>query len=131
MGSLNWLCAHISVLRHAAINRRIQQERRARREAEAAAAVAAWDPGSERPIEMVQLQRMLADLVLELPDELRRPLLMRYFDGLSSAAICARLGVPASTCVSGWVVRSAFFARASKPVPASGGRAGARREMSR
>jgi len=42
-------------------------------------------------------RRILVDAVLSLPDDLREPLVLRYFEELSPSAIAERLGMPAST----------------------------------
>lgn len=48
-------------------------------------------------VERVELQRMLAGLVVELREPLRSTILLRYYEGLDSSEIAARQGVPAGT----------------------------------
>lgn len=51
----------------------------------------------EQLVERVELQRMLAGLVVELEEPLRSTVLLRYYEGLDSSEIAERLGVPAGT----------------------------------
>lgn len=51
----------------------------------------------EQLVERVELQRMLAGLVVELEEPLRSTVLLRYYEGLDSSEIAARQGVPAGT----------------------------------
>jgi RNA polymerase sigma-70 factor (ECF subfamily) len=53
--------------------------------------------GPDELVAQVETQRMLADLVLALPPAQRDVLLLHYYEGLSSAAIGKRLGIPAGT----------------------------------
>ena len=59
------------------------------------------DPASletpERLVARAQTQRMLSALVLKLDDPYRSTVLLRYFEGLSAAAIAERQGVPSGT----------------------------------
>lgn len=47
--------------------------------------------------ERVEGQRLLADAVAALEEPFRTAVVLRYFDGLSGAAVAKRLGVPAAT----------------------------------
>ncbi len=74
---------------------RRDHERRARRERTAArgdAVVATDDLCAERA-----LRRRIAEIVIDLPEIYREPLLLRYYDGLSPRAIAERLALPGST----------------------------------
>src|SRR5262245_60908672 len=51
----------------------------------------------EQLVERVELQRLLAGLVVELEEPLRSTVLLRYYEGLDSSEIAARQGVPAGT----------------------------------
>lgn len=70
---------------------------RARLAREARVEIPAETPGAGTVVERTQNQQLLVDAVLSLDEPLRSTVLLRYFDGLSSAAIARRLGVPAST----------------------------------
>jgi RNA polymerase sigma-70 factor (ECF subfamily) len=51
----------------------------------------------EELLERFQLHKMLTEVVLALEEPFRQTLLLRFFEGLSSAAIAERLGTPAGT----------------------------------
>jgi len=70
--------------------------RRGRRE-QAVADLAVAPATPEAIVGQLELQRMLAGLVLELATPLRDVLLLHYFEGLSSAAIAGRLGLSDGT----------------------------------
>jgi RNA polymerase sigma-70 factor (ECF subfamily) len=52
------------------------------------------------PLERLELQRALIELVLSLPEEQRTVLYLRYYEELGPAAIAAHLGVPLKTVKS-------------------------------
>lgn len=54
-------------------------------------------PGPDELLERLETQRLLAQLVAELPEPVRLVLFLRYYEGLSSAQIAAQLDVPAGT----------------------------------
>lgn len=54
-------------------------------------------PGPDELLERLETQRLLAQLVAELPEPVRLVLFLRYYEGLSSAQIAAQLEVPAGT----------------------------------
>lgn len=60
-------------------------------------AAARPDATVEDTIERVQLQRELVSRLLELPENYRRPLVLRYFEDLGPAAIGEQLGLPTET----------------------------------
>jgi len=70
--------------------------RRGRRE-RVAAELATGPATPEALVDRVQLQQLLADLVLALDPLLRDIVLLRYVEELSSAAIGRRLGIPDAT----------------------------------
>lgn len=70
--------------------------RRSRRE-QAVAALAVAPATPDALVDRVEIQRMLAGLVLELSPPLREVVLMHYVEGLSSAAIGRRLGIADGT----------------------------------
>jgi RNA polymerase sigma factor (sigma-70 family) len=87
------------VLRNRAHNQAREQRRREARDAAVGAAVAAG-AGSQSPDELVErlrLQRLLADLVMGIPEPLRQTLLLRYYEGMSGADIARKLAVPEGT----------------------------------
>jgi RNA polymerase sigma-70 factor (ECF subfamily) len=84
------------VLRNQARMRGRSAARRSRRErAVAELAVAPATP--DEIVDRIELQRMLAGLVLELALPVRDVVLLHYFEGLSSAAIGNRLGIADGT----------------------------------
>ncbi len=87
-----WLAA---ILRRGASKRRRSAGRRADRERRAARGVALPSTHTLRVRE--EDRRILVDAVLALPESLREPLVLRYFDELSPSAIAERLDIPAST----------------------------------
>lgn len=70
--------------------------RRSRRE-QAVAELAVAPSTPEEIVDRIELQRMLAGLVVELAQPLRDVVLLHYFEGLSSAAIGNRLGIADGT----------------------------------
>jgi RNA polymerase sigma factor (sigma-70 family) len=70
--------------------------RRSRRE-QAVAALAVAPATPDALVDRLEIQRMLAGLVLELSHPLREVVLLRYVEGLSSAAIGRRLGIADGT----------------------------------
>jgi RNA polymerase sigma factor (sigma-70 family) len=69
--------------------------RRERREALAAGAHS--EPSVAEILEREEVRRHVVEAVVALPERLRSVVLLRFFDGLDSATIAARLGLPAST----------------------------------
>ena len=70
--------------------------RRARRE-EVAAGERATPPAPDEVVARMEMQRLLAEAVLRLDEPWRSTVAQRYLDGLSSAEIGRREGVPAAT----------------------------------
>lgn len=68
-----------------------------RREYETAAREADAEPSPEALVGRVQLQHLLVELVLGLDEPFRQTLLLRFFEGKSSAEIAEASGVPAGT----------------------------------
>lgn len=54
-------------------------------------------PSPEELAERVGLERQVVDAVMALPEPYRATVLLRYFEGLSSAEIARRQGIPAAT----------------------------------
>ncbi|MDP3153588.1 MAG: sigma-70 family RNA polymerase sigma factor [Archangium sp.] len=83
------------VLRNLSAMRARTNTRRTRRE------LATEDPQPPLPpdelIARLETQQLVAKLVLELDEPLRMVLFLRYYEGLSSAEIGGRLGIPAGT----------------------------------
>jgi RNA polymerase sigma-70 factor (ECF subfamily) len=84
------------VVRSVVRERRRSDERRARREADAADGVVAHDDPAEAFARVAALKE-LADAVLSLDESYRAVVVARYFDELPPAAIAKRLGVPLAT----------------------------------
>lgn len=98
-GSLRgWLAIVVTNLarnRRRATGRREERERRASRPERVDAHLE-----SAQALERLELQRLLGELVVALPEEQRTVLYLRYFEDLRPAAIAARLGVPGKTIES-------------------------------
>jgi RNA polymerase sigma factor (sigma-70 family) len=75
------------------------RSRRRHQEHETVASALAEDQqaGAEEMLGRLQVQRLLTELVADLPEPLRQTVLLRYFEGLSSAEISRRMGEPAGT----------------------------------
>ena len=85
-----------TALRRCVSRIRVQDEARKRREALAAREERlAREPGHD--IETLEVQRILIDEVLRLEEPFRSTVLLRFFDGLTVAAIARRHGVDEST----------------------------------
>ena len=82
------------VLRNVLGSRRRSESARASRERARERELA---HGADDVVERAEGQRLLVEAVLSLDEPLRRTVLLRFFDGLSSAEIARRLGVPDST----------------------------------
>jgi RNA polymerase sigma factor (sigma-70 family) len=54
-------------------------------------------PSAEALLERAEAQRILAELVVALPEPYRGAVMLRYYEGLTSAEIAAAHGVPAGT----------------------------------
>lgn len=91
-----WLA---KVMRNFARERvRTEERRRSREEARQRETVRAHEaPASDELAERIELQKLLAELLLELPEPLRATLILRYHEGLSAAEIARRSGVPSGT----------------------------------
>jgi len=87
-----WLAG---VARNVARMRARAGARRARREESAAPAADA--PSPEDLVTRVETQQLVARIVLELEEPFRSTLLLRYYEGLTAAAIADAQGVPAGT----------------------------------
>lgn len=68
-----------------------------RRDREARVARADLVDGEGLPLERLEIQRALFDLLIGLPEEQRTVLYLRYYEGLTPSAIAARLAVPLKT----------------------------------
>ncbi len=87
-----WLGA---ILRRGALKKRRSAGRRADRERRAAREEA--QPSTHILRVREEDRRLLVEAVLGLPEDLREPLVLRYFDELSPSAIAERLGMSPST----------------------------------
>src|SRR5262245_15654612 len=88
-----WLA---TVLSRAAGKRRRSARRREAREQEAGA-LGGPVPSPEALVSQMELQRLLADLVLALEPRVREVMLLRFYQGLSSGEIARELGTPEGT----------------------------------
>jgi len=94
-GWRRWLAA---IVRNLALRERRGGERRARREELASrGAAASLDDSAADVVTRGELQQLLVNAVMELPESQRQVVLLRYFDDLSSAEIARRHGVPDAT----------------------------------
>ena len=84
-----------TVLRNRVLNRLRGERRRRNRDWEAGDRAEATSP--EDLLGRLQTQRLLVELLSELPDPYRQTVLLRYFEGLSSAEIAAQMELPAAT----------------------------------
>jgi RNA polymerase sigma-70 factor (ECF subfamily) len=84
-----------SAIRHAAIRR--DRSEAIRRRHETAAARTESAPAAAELVARAQGQRVVASLVLDLPEPYRSTLLLRYFEGRSFAEIARDSGTPEST----------------------------------
>jgi RNA polymerase sigma factor (sigma-70 family) len=84
-----------TVVRHHAANRVRQERRRQIREEKVPPPAAPGSP--EERLEELETHRLLVDEVAALPEAHRQAVTLRYFEGLSSAQIAERLGIPAGT----------------------------------
>lgn len=91
-GVRSWLAA---ILRKQLAGRRRQEQRRQARERQAARPEA--QPPVSETVASFEVQRDVANAVLALAEPYRTVVLLRFWDGLSSRAIAARLGVPLET----------------------------------
>jgi RNA polymerase sigma-70 factor (ECF subfamily) len=93
-----WLRA---VVRRQAFNRSRTRKRREQVEADAVReSRAAGGGGMASPEELLarlEIHRLLVEAVARLDEPYRQTVLLRYFDGLTSADIAARMNVPAAT----------------------------------
>lgn len=78
-------------------NHRRSAARRQQREAVAGAADVAAAPSVAAILEREELRRRVVAAVVELPERLRRVVMLRFFEGLDSARIGQQLALPAST----------------------------------
>src|SRR5437762_9464007 len=84
-----------TVVRNHAATRARHDQRRQRREALAEPPAPPDSP--EASLERLQTHQILVEAVTRLPDPYRQAVLLRYFEGLSSAQIGERVGLPAGT----------------------------------
>jgi RNA polymerase sigma-70 factor (ECF subfamily) len=82
------------VVRNLAAKQRLSRQRRRAREAMVAAEAV---PSPEALVARLELQRLLAELLGQLPDPIRQTLLLRYFQGHSAGQIGRLMAVPAGT----------------------------------
>ncbi len=87
-----WLA---KVVQNLARNAQRAESRRVRRE-EQVARPERLKPG-DMALERLEIQRVLFELVLALPEEKRTVLYLRYYEGLTPSAIAERLGAPVKT----------------------------------
>lgn len=85
----------VKVMRNAYLMMRRSEARRARRESSVASADEA--PSTDDLFERAELHRVLASLIVGLDEPVRAVVLLHYYEGLSSAEIARRQGVPAGT----------------------------------
>ncbi|MEQ1893467.1 MAG: RNA polymerase sigma factor [Planctomycetota bacterium] len=83
------------VLRNRATNDRRAAERRAQHEGALEARPESESPA--RAAEQAEAQRLLAEEIVRLPEELRTVVVLRYFRGLDSVTIARELAIPAGT----------------------------------
>jgi RNA polymerase sigma factor (sigma-70 family) len=88
-----WLA---EVLRNFARRRARDQEARDRREGLTAMDAVAV-PSPEELLDQAEAQRILAELVVALPEPYRTTVLLRYYEGLASTAIASAAGLPEGT----------------------------------
>jgi RNA polymerase sigma factor (sigma-70 family) len=84
-----------TVIRHTA--QRFEKRDSARRRREHATSRAEAVPSAADLLERAQGQRLVAAIVLDLPEPYRSTLLLRYFEGLTLADIARRSGTPEGT----------------------------------
>ncbi len=85
-------------LRHLASNQRRSERRREGRHAENAVMVASTVvPSPEEMVGRMELQRLIAELALELLPPIREVIFLRFYQGLSSVQIAKILRVPEGT----------------------------------
>jgi RNA polymerase sigma-70 factor (ECF subfamily) len=88
-----WLATVLRRQRHKHV---VARQRRGRREETAQEATAAVS-SPEDLLERMEVQKLLATLVTALEEPYRQTVLLRYYEGLTSAQIGERLGAPAAT----------------------------------
>ncbi len=86
-----------TVLLRRAADRRRAAARRHRREAIQASRRVAGAESAAEVVERVEIQRVVAEAALALPEPYRRTILWRYFEGWKPREIAQREGVPVST----------------------------------
>jgi RNA polymerase sigma factor (sigma-70 family) len=89
-----WLA---EVMRNALRRRRRDHERRSRREERAGQGEPVASPATDELLERMRLQKIVAERVVALDEPFRTALLMRYYEGRSSADIARALAVPEGT----------------------------------
>jgi len=87
-----WLA---TALRHAFLNLRRGERRRAARERASARSGAA--PAAGAVVAEAEAHRLLVDAVMDLPEPYRTAILLRFFEGLSPASVAAATAVPTET----------------------------------
>ena len=88
-----WLA---KVLRNFA-RRRARDDRGRRSREQAVAPDRLAVPSAGALLERAEVQRILAELVVALPEPYRSSVLLRYYEGLSAVAIAAAQAIPAGT----------------------------------
>ena len=83
------------VMRNQLSNKRRGEARRSKREAEVAREEIDEQQGER--LERLELQQLVVNVVLALPEPQRAVLMMHFYDGLSPSEIARRRGVPAAT----------------------------------
>lgn len=84
------------VARNLAITKGRARQRREARE-QASASLAETEPRPDELVQRVELQKLVATEVLALAEPYRSTVLLHFFEGLSSADIARRLGIPDGT----------------------------------
>src|SRR5262245_13040649 len=84
-----------TAVRHKVLNRLRGEDRRSARERAAGGGAAADSP--EELLGRLEVHRVLVEAVQRLAEPYRQTVLLRYFEGLSSAQISERQSVPAGT----------------------------------
>jgi RNA polymerase sigma-70 factor, ECF subfamily len=101
-----WFATVMTNLLH---NRRRQERRRARHEGHASARAA--EPSAADIAAREEIRQQVVAAVLQLPEQLRRVVVLRYYEGLDATAIGRRLEAPASTVRSRLMVALAELRR--------------------
>lgn len=79
------------------IRKRMRAERRRDRRERAVADPVTEAPGADHLYERMEMQRLLAQRVMDLDEPFRRVVLLRYYEGRNATEIARTLGIPAGT----------------------------------